>query len=221
MTTPNFSSVEQLGHALTKFWLEYIESNASKDQMFERLVASGDDDEACLSHLEWKSGNEESAAMIGFPSKDLSGQPIQFPESISDCFRYAPLIDLAQRFAVKLGISSDPEYLADSQLTSDLVDMLIRALNYEMLQSMEAVRALLVGKGFKFSHDAEVGIYRHDYVVADTLDEYENTMESLEFSTTKLGEDEVLSSVADVLFSTDQRKKWFKSHELFVVECEL
>ena len=223
MTKPDFGSLEQLGLALTSYWLDYIEKTADKNTPFSRLVASGDDDEACLSHLEWTCNETPHAALIGFPDTDNDGNTILFPESIDDCYEYQPLLELTERFASRIGISTDSEYLAESQLLVDLVGMLRYALNFEMLSSMETVRQKLVAQGFTFVENAAVGIYRHDYTSVVTLEEFlrESETESLEFCTEKLNPHDVVSEVAEILYATYERKQWFKSHDLWIVECEL
>ena len=221
MNGPIFETVEQLGETLVAYWTKTLSSEISPGDTLSRLIASGDDVEMCLSHIEWTVEDHEKVVFAGFPDVDLLGQSITFPDGIDECNDCKLILDLAAAIAKTIGISEDHDYLRESQLTFDLIYMLKRALDYEMLLSINEVKTKLEASGVLFSKEAETGIYRHEDSGITRIEEYINGPGNLEFSTKKISEQGVLDLAAKAFYKTEPRKNWFKKAKLWVVEVDL
>ncbi len=221
MSEPIFTSVEQLGETLVEFWFKSLTDELPPGKELSRLLATGDDVEMCLSHLEWTCEGNDQAVFLGFPDIDVNSQAVSFPESIDDCNECKLVLNLAASMARIIGISANHDDLMESQLTDDLVYMLKRAIDFEMLLAINEVRKKLELYGVTFTKDADIGIYRHEDYGSTKLDTLISDPGKLEFSTKKIPEPDVLDMTANAFYRSDIRKQWFKKARLRVVECDL
>ncbi|WLQ16320.1 hypothetical protein O5O45_10365 [Hahella aquimaris] len=128
-------------------------------------------------------------------------------------------VDLRGRQSV--GISANHDELTESPLTDDLIYMLKRAIDFEMLFAINKVKKKLELSGVTFTSDADIGIYRHGDYGSTKLDAFIADPGRLEFSTKKIPEPDVLDMTANAFYRTDARKQWFKKARLRIVECDL
>ena len=104
MKDVQFKSVEQIGDSLYSFWLDILKKKIPPKTELLSLLATGDDEELCLSHLEWETEDDEFELSIGLPEKDIEGNKIMLPHGIDDAYDWESILLCAQDFAQQIGI---------------------------------------------------------------------------------------------------------------------